>query len=177
MPQVSIQTIQEYLGVAGNPLGCPAYRTCSRSIAEQVNHSLSLGNWSKPGHISHPKRYLLLSLRANRDPLDSVDKGRQILQVRKIVFGQHSLALPRCCQLGGWNRAAVSWQNSGCFRSGFCKLAASRGCQGGFHFLLLFIWWTWPAGMVCWSAQRSWRSLETTPAATTWENSSSANPN
>ena len=51
-----------------------------------MNHSLSLGIWSKPGHISHPKRYLLLSLRANRDPLDSVDKARQILQNRYALL-------------------------------------------------------------------------------------------
>ena len=49
-------------------------------------------------------RYLLLSLRANRDPLDSVDKARQILQVGLLLIVLVNIMtyiLHRYCRLGG----------------------------------------------------------------------------
>ena len=80
MFQVSFQTVQEHLGMAGNPLRCLACGTCPWQTVKQVLiHPEKFVTISWVNIIIF--RYLLLSLRANRDPLDSVDKARQILQV------------------------------------------------------------------------------------------------
>ena len=180
MFQVSLQTVQEHLGMAGHPLRCLACGTCPWQAVKQVLiHPEKFVTISWVNIIIF--RYLLLSLRANRDPLDSVDKARQILQVLLqwswlwstwwVSTLQSTKVLP-----AWWLKPGSSEMvKLGMLSKWVLQVGSEQGMPRYFlhtrdtcHLLFL--------GMGCWSAPRLWRSWETRRGLTTWGNFSSASP-